>query len=742
MNTPALVTHTSNSNLPQWNASAPGYLGLETGGGSGGGGGEGNDRNASQLLTAFRKYWWVVLLIWLVVAVPISIAAYQYIPPQYVAKGAVRASPTVMNPLNKETVTNQFFGEFLRTQVEMMKNPYVLKRAADDVRLKKYRWFAELPDQVRYLDENVTAMSVAQEIYVTMTHKDPEVATVIVDSVIDAYFRSQAELDTQNMEKALGIVKEAYDTTNKSLRDAQKKLESLEIDGGTAWSEANQKVLTESIADAKQTHTKLLTEKINQEAQVEAIKARKAPDEQLYKASIMSDKDPDVERWLAERTKVQMADNILASRKAMPDHPDRVEYRKQLKVLDSKIAQRRKEIQDRAWNEYIASFEIERTKELKKAEETLLTLQSQTTSLQKLIEDQEKLGKDWGNKTQPIMNLREQIANDKEAAKRYGDRINEIENMTRAPGRVTIVGQTVQPRTPTVNKWPKVAAAANGGGLFLGLIVLLILMKLRNKIDQADDLPENFQPLVVGTVSHAQMSGGGAVGGMRRRILGEEMQLLHANLLPPGKIEQRVMMITSPTPANGKTSIASHLALSLAKSGLNVLLIDADLRKRDLTTMFDLGFRPGLSDLMQGNPPELVSPMELLPNLKVMGAGTRLERNPVELLQRKPFHEHLKLLHEKFDCIVIDTPPTLVVADARLIARSCDEVLCVVRANVSSPKEVNQALEALTRITGKAPKIIVNGVAHRQTYYKYKYDYTKDGTEGHSESTTPSGTIG
>jgi Mrp family chromosome partitioning ATPase len=158
--------------------------------------------------------------------------------------------------------------------------------------------------------------------------------------------------------------------------------------------------------------------------------------------------------------------------------------------------------------------------------------------------------------------------------------------------------------------------------------------------------------------------------------------------------------------------------------------------------MFDLGFRAGLSDLLQGNAPELVRPMELLPNLRVMGAGSKLERNPVELLQRKHFHESLNLLHEKFDCVVIDTPPTLVVADARLIARSCDEVLCVVRANVSSPKEVNQTLEALTRITGKTPKIVVNGVAQRQTYYKYKYDYTKDGPDRPAETDVPSGSIG
>jgi Mrp family chromosome partitioning ATPase len=114
-----------------------------------------------------------------------------------------------------------------------------------------------------------------------------------------------------------------------------------------------------------------------------------------------------------------------------------------------------------------------------------------------------------------------------------------------------------------------------------------------------------------------------------------------------------------------------------------------------------------------------------------MGAGSKLDRNPVELLQRQQFHESLNLLQEKFDCIVVDTPPALVVADARLIARSCDEVLCVVRAQVSSSKDVNQTIDAITRIMGKAPKIIVNGVAHRQSYYKYKFAYSSN--EGDAE---------
>lgn len=725
MNTSAIVTRSNSNNLPEWNPNAPGYVSVET-----------SDavearRQASRIRGAFTKYWWIVLLTWALVAIPASIYFYVKVPPEYVAKGEVEVAPMVSNPVKGTESANPFYGEYIRTQAEMMKNPFVLSRAAEDVRLKKYAWFREMADQVRYLDERVQVQASNQAIFVTMAHRDAEAATAIVDAIIDAYFRARNELDDQNVDKSLKILKQLQATTDKSLRDAQEKLAHLEADGGSSWTEDERKVVAQVIAGASQTLSKLQADQINLIAQRDSIEHRPPPTEQLYKASILTDNDLQIDRWQGEKAKVLVADNVLASKKATPQHPDRVEYRKQLKTLEEKIANRRKEIQDTAWSTYISNFEMERTKKLHEMDADLGVLKDQIASMHKNKEEQEKLAKELGNKTVPVFQLKEQIADSKEALKRYNDRIAEIENQTRAPGRVTLLGPTVQPKTPTVDRWPKLAAAANGLGLLLGFGVLVVLMRLRDRIDRADDLPEHFQALVVGTVSHAAIgspSKGTASltqsGGVQRRILGEEMRLLHANLLPPGRTERRVMMITSPTPSNGKTSIAANLALSLAKGGLEVLLIDADLRKRDLTTMFDIGFRAGLSDLLQGKAPELVQPIELLPNLRVLGAGSRLERNPAELLQRKHFHENLAQLHQKFDCIVIDTPPALVVADARLIARSCDEVLCVVRANLSSPREVNQTIDAMTRITGKTPKIIVNGVAHRQSYYKYKYSYT------------------
>jgi len=729
MNTPAL-TRLNPRGLPQWTPGSPGYMSLHTNA-------DDPARQASRLATTFRKYWWVLVVLWAIVAIPATVLIYKTIAPQYVAAASINVAPVVMDPVKGTEYATAFYNEYLRTQAELMKNPYVLQRAAEDIRLSKYQWFHQLSDQVGYLTDNVSVdpIPATQNIRIAMTHRDAEAATAIVDSVVDAYLDTRNRLEEQNSEKSLDIVKKLQANTDKLLKDSQEQLAKLTTDGDMSWSEADRKVISDVLGSAKTTQGKLEADQLTLQAQLANLKAKQLPDKETYLASVQTDNDPQLDTWIKRRIEVQMLDSALeTTQHALPEHPERVALRKQLKTLDANITARRAQIRDTAWSFYKAGFELERSKKLVDAEADLAGVTQQIAALEKRITAQENLARDLGSKTQPIAALKEQIADAKVDLKRYNDRIEQIENLNRAPGRVASVAPTITPRTPTVDKRPKLALAANGLGFLLGAGVLVLLVKLRDKIDQPEDLHHDFQPLVVGTVSHAGASARGLPGRMRRKILGEEMRLLHANLLPPGPMQRRLLMITSPTPGNGKTSIASQLALSLAKSGLEVLLIDADLRKRDLSTMFDVGFRPGLADLLQGKPPELIRPVELLPNLRLMGAGTKLERNPVELFQRKAFHESLNLLHEKFDCIVVDTPPTLVVADARLIARSCDEVLCVVRAQVTSPKEVNETLDALSRITGKSPKIILNAVEQRQSYYKYKFAYSNAENDAENEA--------
>ncbi|MGN6367657.1 MAG: GumC family protein [Phycisphaerae bacterium] len=739
MNTQALVQRLNNNAMPQWSPTAPGYMAMHSGSEAD------QSRAASRLMAAIRRFWWVVALLWAVIAIPVSIYIFKTVPPQYMAVNFITVSPVAQNPVNGDSHTNPFYTEYLHTQAELIKDPANLSKAAQSQRLAQFDFFRRLPDQVSYLADHVevTPISSTQNVLVSMTHQNAEFATAVVDCVLQEYMTKHAADDQAKLDDALSVIRGLQETTGKALAKAQDQLAKLTADGDMVWSEQDQKVLVDVISNAKQTLGKLQSEQIDIQSQITDLQNRKLPAQSVYEASVPVDGDLQIGQWTTERNRVLMADNVLASKHATVDHPDRVEYRKQLKVLDGKIAARTTELRTNAWNAYKAKYDLDRTDKLNNLNATLAGLNEQITHLQDHITQQEAVAKDLGTKEQPILTLKEQIADSKEALKRYNDRASEVIHMESPAGRVSLGDKdTIQPKTPKVDKRPKLIAAANGVGLLIGIGVLVILMKLRDKIEGAEDLRDHYQPLIVGTVSHAGSAARGLHGRMSRKILGEEMRLLHANLLPPGPTQRRLMMVTSPTPSNGKTSIASQLALSLAKSGMEVLLIDADLRKRDLSTMFDVGFRPGLSDLLQGKAPELIRPIELLPNLRLMGAGSRLERNPVELFQRRHFHESLNLLQDKFDCVVIDTPPTLVVADARLIARSCDEVLCVVRAQVSSQKDIDQTIDALTRVTGKTPKIIVNGVAHRQSYYKYKFAYTSDADNEEVEATTAAATSG
>jgi len=728
MNTSALVSRADASGLPQW-----------SGGSYSGGEGRGQrSHQGARFLSVVRKYWWLALLIWLAIGPLATVVILRSVKPAFIATGAIRVAPTRGNLLTNADAANAqmpFYTEFLRTQAELIKSSRCLQRAAEDPRLKAYGWFRDLTDQVDYLAEHVEVVQVpsSQLITLSVTHENAHAASDLVNSVIDAYTRMITEDEENSTGKSLQVLKQFRDHTEGFLKDSQERLYRYQADGTTLSLDDDKKVVLDLIAASRTTMAKLEGDQTMFQATLESLKNRPAADKQTFQDTIVIEGDGQIEKWTAEKIRVQMADNILESRHATGEHPDRVEFHKQIKALDAKIAARTQELKDSHWREYLATASLEKARRIAELNGDLAGVRTQIAGLQTRIDDQDSKMKTANSTLQPIATLREQIAEAKDSLKHYNDRIQELESQNVAPGRVNVGWAAAVPVTPKVDKRVRYTAAANGGAMFLGMMTLVMLSRLRNRIEHPDDLPENLQPLVVGTVSHADPGSKGLQGRMRRKILGEEMRLVHANLLPPGRQQRRVMMVTSPTPANGKTSIAAHLALSLAKSGLEVLLIDADLRKRDLTDMFDIGMRPGLAELLQGGAPEYVRPVELLPNLRVMGAGAKLDKNPVELFQRKHMRESIDTLVEKFDCIIVDTPPTLVVADARMIAPSCDEVLCVVRAQVSSEKDLQDTLDAISRVTGETPKIIVNGVEHRQKYYKYKFSYT-DSEHPHAES--------
>ena len=195
----------------------------------------------------------------------------------------------------------------------------------------------------------------------------------------------------------------------------------------------------------------------------------------------------------------------------------------------------------------------------------------------------------------------------------------------------------------------------------------------------------------------------------------------------PARQGGSVITITSSYPEDGKTTVTTNLALMFAMSDAKVVLIDADIRKGRIAKYFKRKSTPGLSDHLSG----LVSLDDVLhhtsvnENLYFIPSGTHSPK-PYELLESERMTQFLGELKTRFDYIVIDTPPVLVVSDALAVAPKTDGTVLICRHNLSYVSDMQRSLSTLEFAKANVLGIVVNDYHAPQgkTYGGYKGYYS------------------
>lgn len=186
------------------------------------------------------------------------------------------------------------------------------------------------------------------------------------------------------------------------------------------------------------------------------------------------------------------------------------------------------------------------------------------------------------------------------------------------------------------------------------------------------------------------------------------------------KDRRRTLLITSPSSGEGKSTVASNLAITLAQAGRRVLLIDADLRLPVQHKIFGAINANGLTTLLQGAAPleESIEPTEVN-GLELLPAGPAAH-NPAEMLNSPVFAELLDSLYDRYDHVVIDSAPVVGLADSRIIAASSDATVLVLRAGVSTRRGTGLARAGLNSVGALLVGIVVNDAAEGlQSSYPY-----------------------
>ena len=172
----------------------------------------------------------------------------------------------------------------------------------------------------------------------------------------------------------------------------------------------------------------------------------------------------------------------------------------------------------------------------------------------------------------------------------------------------------------------------------------------------------------------------------------------------------QVIQITSPNPRDGKTTLAANLAVSIANTGKSVLLIDADFRRPRCHRLFGMNNEAGMTALIDGEQ-ELadLARQTQVENLSLLTCGTRPE-NPSELLTSRRFADLLTVLREKYELVIVDTPPVMAVTDPLNVAPRVDGVLVVLRLSKSARTAGRRTLDALEEVGANILGVVVNGV--------------------------------
>jgi capsular exopolysaccharide synthesis family protein len=336
-------------------------------------------------------------------------------------------------------------------------------------------------------------------------------------------------------------------------------------------------------------------------------------------------------------------------------------------------------------------------------------------------------------KTLDLQDSKDELAQLDAAAKKVAAEVEALTVERNAPKRIRLMDEAVVPRSRDDVRRYMMIGLTIFGSFFGGLFGVAFLELLSQKVDTADEVPSELGLRVVGAlpIVPAESSRGTTIGSKPKddhwhAVLLESIDATRTMLVHSARTDSyRVVMIASAIGGEGKTSLACHLATSLARGGLTTLLIDADLRRPAIHRVFDLPLAAGLSELLRGevNLSDVIAaaPVE---ELKIITAG-RCNQETIRALAQGCLGSVLGQLKEQFDFVIVDSSPILPVADAMIIAQQADAVLFSVFRDVSRKTKVAAAVQRLECLGVTILGAVVTG-AHGGLYgneYHPSYSY-------------------
>ena len=303
-------------------------------------------------------------------------------------------------------------------------------------------------------------------------------------------------------------------------------------------------------------------------------------------------------------------------------------------------------------------------------------------------------------------------------------------------GNVRIVDTAVEPIEPIAPKKLQILILSIFLGGFLGTLLALLRNMMRSGIKDSTQIENELDLPVYATVPRSPVQES-RINILKKKknipilavknsddIAIESLRSMRTAIhFALSSARNNLITISGPAPEVGKSFISTNLATILAQSDKRVLIIDADLRRGYLHKYFNLDTQPGLTELLNGQHSlETVIRNTEVPGLSVISRG-KSPANPSELLSSNQFKNLLEQMSEKFDHVIIDTPPVLAVTDGIIISQYTGVNLVIARYAKTQMKELELTLNRFEQAGVKVNGFILNDIQRSSAGYGYGYNY-------------------
>ena len=671
------------------------------------------------LMMIWSRRWYVVVA--LIIGLAAAIAYLWQATPIYhgVARIYVQQNgPRIMT--NDPTAGMAQTQNFLYTQCELLKSFDFLSMVPDELRaggrdISTMDTFRGEVSSIAWLSGHIATFVGKRDDIISIEIRSPypkdaaELANAVVRAFI-AYHAKESRSTQATIVDLLLKQKNKYDEELARKRAA--KLEFQTKNGMLALSGAQNNPILDRLARLSQALTDIELETLNAQAAYDATKAMTS--------------DPAKIRQLLETRQfktetAQLRNEFRELKKRLtglsgnygPNFPELTSIQAAIKQLNDEMAAEDKKIVDA----YLAELE-----------QRLVTARRTQEQIGGQLNAQRAELLEYNSVSAKFELLQSELASLEKANDAIDQRIKELV-VTEDGGLVPIkrVDDARPDNTPVAPARATILFEAMALGALIGCLLAIIRDLLDQRLRSVEEVKQVMSLPVLGIVPHI-VARSPVQRGLQLHLdpmsdVAEAYRTIRTAVyfgVPAGV--PRTLLITSPSPGDGKTTLVSNLAVAMAQAGNRVLLLDADFRRPTQHKIFELDKSVGLSSVLAGEVELKDAIKETAVNgLHILPCGP-IPANPSEILNSQMFADLLETLAERYDHVLLDSPPVVPVTDARILAASCGATLLGLRAEKTTRKTALYARDVLRGVGARILGVVVNDVPRRRGLYGYYYN--------------------